>query len=201
MEAAPRKDACFWVSCLASCVLGHMVFLFLLYFFYFFILLALRGLCCRTWTFPSCGKRGYSSCSTWASHFSGFSCCRARALRHSGFSTCSMRALECGLSSSAAQAELPCGMWNLLPGRGIQPVSPAGRESAGRFSATGPPGKFQVLQYFTSDKFLRVVIPRPGCFPGSLGKTLSTSHTHIADLWSQNLQGPKSEDLQFFNPL
>ena len=47
--------------------------------------------------------------------------------------------VEQGLSSCGTQAQLPLSMWN-LPGRGMEPMSPA---LAGGFLSTAPPGKFQ----------------------------------------------------------
>ena len=78
----------------------------------------------------------------WAAHGAGSSCCAARAVgvqaslvvAH-GLSSCVSRALEHRLNSCGGWALLLCGM---LPGPGIEPVSPA---LAGRFSTIKPPGK------------------------------------------------------------
>ena len=58
-----------------------------------------------------------------------------------GLSNCGFQAREHRLSSSCVQAYLAQGMWD-LPGPGTEPVSPA---SAGRFLATEPPGKPELL--------------------------------------------------------
>ena len=58
-----------------------------------------------------------------------------------GFSSCGSWALECRLSSCGAWAQLFRGMWD-LPGRGLEPVSPA---LADRFLTTAPPGKSCVI--------------------------------------------------------
>ena len=47
---------------------------------------------------------------------------------------CRAQALGCGLQ----QAQLPCGVWDLTPGPGFKPMSPA---LAGRLLPTRPPGK------------------------------------------------------------
>ena len=45
-----------------------------------YIYLAVLGLCCCTWAFPSCGRWGLlSSCGAWAPYCRGFSCCGAQA--------------------------------------------------------------------------------------------------------------------------
>ena len=63
-----------------------------------YLALAALGLCCRTWTFPSCCERGLlSSCIAP----SGFSRCRAQALGHTSFSSCGPQALW------------PCSRWDL----------------------------------------------------------------------------------------
>ena len=55
-----------------------------------YLILAALGLCCCTWTFPSCCERGLlSSCNA----ASGLSRCSAQALGHAGFSTCGAQAL------------------------------------------------------------------------------------------------------------
>ena len=57
--------------------------------------------------------------------------------RRVSFSSCGSWALERRLSSCGARAQLLSGMWD-LPGRGLEPMSPA---LAGRFLTTAPPGK------------------------------------------------------------
>ena len=87
--------------------------------------------------FSTCTKQGLrSSCSAWASHFSGFSCCRARALGRMGFSSGSW-ALEHRLNSCGTKAWWLHGLWD-LPRSGIEPTSSA---LAGRLFFTEPPGK------------------------------------------------------------
>ena len=98
--------------------------------------------------------------------------CRTRALGHLGFSTCSMRALECGLSSSGARLSCPAACGIFFPDRGSGLCS----LHAGNLQADSQPLDHQGSPRSCSispDKFLRVVIPRPGCFPGSLGKPFS----------------------------
>ena len=54
----------------------------------FIYLLALLSLhCCVGFTLVA-ERRGYSSCSAWATHSDGFSCFEAQALGHAGFSSC-----------------------------------------------------------------------------------------------------------------
>ena len=66
----------------------------------------------------------------WASVFAahGLSSCSTQTQEHEGF------------SSYGTQDWLPLSIWN-LPRAGIKPTSPA---SAGGFSTTGPPGKYQI---------------------------------------------------------
>ena len=86
-----------------------------------------RASCFYAWTFSSCGEWGLlSSCGARASHCSGFSCGGVQALGHVGFS-------DCGIGLSCLRA---CGI--LVPGPGIEPVSPA---LAGRLLTIGQPGK------------------------------------------------------------
>ena len=89
-------------------------------------------------------SRGYSSlqCAGFSLRWLLF--CGARALGAwasvvvaGGLSSCGLWAPEYRLSSCGTQALLLRGMWD-LPGRGLQPVSPA---LAGRFLTTVPPGK------------------------------------------------------------
>ena len=134
--------------------------------------MALLGLCCCTGAFSSCRNGGYSSCSMWAFHFSGFSCCRTRALGHLGFSTCSMRALECGLNSSGARLSCPaaCGIFFPDQGSGLCSLHTGNLQADSQpLNHQGSPRSCSI----SPDKFLRVVIPRPGCFPRSLGKPFS----------------------------
>ena len=84
-------------------------------------------------------------CGARASHCSGFSCCRAWApgmqtsvVVARGLRSCGSQAIERRLSSCGARASLLCGMWDLRPGPGLEPVSPA---VAGGFLTTAPPGK------------------------------------------------------------
>ena len=87
--------------------------------------MAVRGLCCRSGAFSSCGEcRLLSGCGAQASHRSGFSCCEACVLE------CWLSRVAHGLSHSIR------GMWD-LPGAGIEPISPV---LADRLSTTGPPG-------------------------------------------------------------
>ena len=65
---------------------------------------------------------------------------RASVVVARGLSSCGSRALEPRLSSCGAWAQLLHGMW-VLPGPGLEPVSPA---LAGRFLTTAPPGKSQI---------------------------------------------------------
>ena len=99
-------------------------------FFFFFLVgvVAVVGLCCCEQTFSSHGEQGLlSSCNAGASHCGNFSRCRAWALGSVGFGSCGACGLSCPVSRGI-----------LVPGPGIEPVSPA---LAGKFLNTEPPGK------------------------------------------------------------
>ena len=70
---------------------------FLLICLFSIIFLAVPGLLCCAWTFPSCREQGpLSSCSVWAAQVLA-SCCRARAL-----GVWPAGAAACGLSSAGS---------------------------------------------------------------------------------------------------
>ena len=84
-------------------------------------------------------------CRVWASHRSGFSCCGAWALGAGasvvaahGLSSCASWTPTHGLNSCGAWASLLLGMW-LLPGPGIEPVSPAWQVDSLTLSHQGNP--------------------------------------------------------------
>ena len=80
---------------------SELFFLSLSLFFFWLV----RGLCCYTRAFSSCGKQELlSSCSAQASHCSGFSCWGAQALECEGFGSCSLQAPEHRFSSCVARA-------------------------------------------------------------------------------------------------
>ena len=97
----------------------HIHSLFLAFFFF----LAALGLCCCTWAFSSCGKRGLlfivvhgllimvaccraralgTQASVVAAH--GLNGCGTWALEHAGFSSCGSQALEFRLTSCGTRA-------------------------------------------------------------------------------------------------
>ena len=102
-------------------------------------LLAVLGLHWCSWAFSSCGVQ--------ASHCSGFSCCRIRALGCAGFRSCIAWAGEHRPSSYGPWADLPVACGLLVPGPGVEPLSPT---LAGRLLTTGPPGKSLILLIFPS---------------------------------------------------
>ena len=105
---------------------GHHYFHYELCLLLHFYVAAL-GLYCSAQALSGCGEWGLlSSCSVWAY------CCRALALQCAGSVV-----MAHGLSCPAA-----CGI--LVPRPGIEHVSLA---LAGRFLATGPPGKSLVLVF------------------------------------------------------
>ena len=145
---------------------------------YLFIYLfsAALGLRCRTQAFLQLRRAGATlCCGARALHCGGFSCCGARALgtRASvvvarGLSSCGSWAVEHRLSSCGARALLLRGMWD-LPGRGLEPVSPA---LAGGFSTTAPPGKpgFQYLDFWKKSSYLVMIGRRVGYLMGKRGR-------------------------------
>ena len=108
------------------------LFNFLKYFIYSF--LAVLGLHCCTWAFSSCGKQ-----STLQVGCTSFSSCGAQALecKASVVAMHGLRFVILGLSCPAA-----CEI--LVPGPGIEPVSPA---LEGRLQTTGPSGMSQAFVY------------------------------------------------------
>ena len=73
----------------------------------------------------------------------------SKGSRRVGFSSCGSRALERRLSSCGTWAQLLHCMW-VLPGPGLEPVSPA---LAGRFSTTSPPGKPSIFVLYSLKLF------------------------------------------------
>ena len=124
-----------WTHSKLYCIITSSVYLFL----------TMLDLGCCVQVFSSCREQGLlSSCGVRASDWGGFSRCRAQALGAwasvavvHGLSSCCSQALEHRLRSCSAWAWLLHGMW-VLPGPGIEPMSPA---LAVRFFTTEPPGK------------------------------------------------------------
>ena len=105
--------------------------------FYLFIFLASLDLRCFVYIFLSCSKwELLSICGTWASYRPSFSCCRVQALEL-------MSSRASGVVAHRLSCPATCGI--LVPGSGIEPVSPA---LAGRFLTIGPPGKSQYTDFW-----------------------------------------------------
>ena len=116
------------------CLYGH--FIFLIFFFQVtgWLVGWLHWLF-TAWAFSSCSEQGLSPRGACASHCGGFSC-GAQILGGRGFGRCD------------AWTQLPNSMWNLEQGN--EPTLPAW---AGRFSATGPPGKSKHLKIARQERF------------------------------------------------
>ena len=90
-------------------------------FFFSLQVLAVLGLHCCSWAFPTWGKLGlHSSCDAWASHFNGFACCRAWALALKG-SIVAAHGLQ-SADSVAVMHSLSCrGSCGFFPDQGLNP--------------------------------------------------------------------------------
>ena len=149
--------------------------------FGFVLFLAAPGL---HWT-----TRGFSSCGEWEPLFAevhglllrSFSCCGAQAV-----GARASVAAQLGLSRCGAWAWLPRGMWD-LPEPGMEPTSPA---LAGRFLATGSPGRPYIS--FNDYDFEHIYVYH-GAFLVAVA-WMVTNLPAVPDMWVQSL-GPLEEDM------
>ena len=97
------------------------------------------GFCCCVGAFLSCGEQGLlSSGGAWPSHCGGFSGCRAQALRAqaSVVKIAEYKRMDSAIVAHRFSCPKTCRI--LVPGPGIEPMSPA---LQGEFLTTGPQGK------------------------------------------------------------
>ena len=92
----------------------------------------------------------FSSCSVWASNFSGFSCCRAQTLGHVDFSSCSSHALEHRLNNCVGSSRI----------RGQNYISCIGRQILYHWATREAP------EFTLKEKIVKVQVMVFSSFPG-----------------------------------